>query len=353
MKVQQTMRRKTSLISMLTIAMLMASGGYVWSQLRARVELVVVPVNVRDADGKLVTGLTKDDFAVTEDGVRQSIANFSVEPAPLSAAIIIDDGMGGNALKRLVPLMDVMVSGFSPDDEIVAFRYDHFVWKLSDFTRDHAAILKSFSELAKIAESRPPEGEPGEPLTTAPPWLRSIAGNITLGSIGAPKPIPSAADRPAQVKTSRVLHNAIYDATNALRTRPQSFRKMILLVSDGQVGGSGNTQTLERNVDLLLQSQIQVYSVATDYALREGAFSVLSVYGKATGGDVYGGGSPRDMETAFLRITEQARNQYVLSYVSTNEPKGVQGIRREIDVKTRTPGQTVSHRKTYMQYPAR
>jgi hypothetical protein len=67
--------------------------------------------------------------------------------------------MGGNALKRLVPLMDVMVSGFSPDDEIVAFRYDHFVWKLSDFTRDHAAILKSFSELAKIAESRPPEGE--------------------------------------------------------------------------------------------------------------------------------------------------------------------------------------------------
>jgi hypothetical protein len=59
MKVQQTMRRKTSLISVLTIAMLMASGGYVWSQLRARVELVVVPVNVRDADGKLVTGLTK------------------------------------------------------------------------------------------------------------------------------------------------------------------------------------------------------------------------------------------------------------------------------------------------------
>jgi hypothetical protein len=236
---------------------------------------------------------------------------------------------------------------------MVAFRYDHFVWKLSDFTTDHSVIEKSFSELAKIAESRPPEAEPGEPLTTAPAWLRSIAGTITLGSIGAPKPIPSGSDRPKPVKTSRVLHNAVYEAATALKSRPESFRKMILLISDGQVAGAGNTQPIEKNVDLLLQTQIQVYSVATDYALREGAASILSVYGRATGGDVYGGGSARDMESAFLKITEQARNQYVLSYVSTNEPKGIQGIRREINVKARNSDLTVTHRKSYIQLPAR
>ena len=347
------MRRKTRLTILFTILAVMASAEFVRSQIRARVELVVVPVSVRDASGRLVTGLTKDDFMVTEDGVRQSIASFSVEPAPLSAAIIIDDGMGSNALKRVASLLEVMTSGFSPNDEMVAFRYDHFVWKLSDFTRDHAVIEKSFSELPKIAESRLPESNPGEPMAAQPSWLRSIAGNLTLGSIGAPKPIPSGSDRPVAARTSRVLNNAVYEAANALKPRPESFRKMILLVSDGQVAGSGNTRPIEKNVDQLLQAQIQVYSVATDWALREGAASLLSLYGKATGGDVYGGGNPREMETTFLRITEQARNQYVLSYVSTNETRNIQGVRREINVKARNPDQTITFRKSYMQFPAR
>src|SRR4029450_4129359 len=119
---------------------------------------------VRDADGKLVTGLTKADFTIKEDGVPQNIANFSIEPAPLSAAIIVDDGMGANALKRLIPLLDVMTSGLPREDEMVSFRYDHFVWKLSNFTNDHKAIVKSFAALAKIAESRPAEGDPGEAM---------------------------------------------------------------------------------------------------------------------------------------------------------------------------------------------
>jgi VWFA-related protein len=144
------MSRKTYLIALLGIAGLIASGEYVWSQIRARVELVVVPVSVRDSGGKLVLGLEKDDFIVTEDGAPQHLASFSVEPALLSAAIVIDDGMGSVALKRLIPLLDVMTSGFTAEDEMIAYRYDHFVRKLSDFTKDKATIKKSYKELPKI-----------------------------------------------------------------------------------------------------------------------------------------------------------------------------------------------------------
>jgi VWFA-related protein len=342
------MKRKTYFIVLLAIVAAITSGDYVWSQIRARVELVVVPVNVRDSDGKLVTGLKKDDFVITEDGVPQTISNFSLDPAPLSAAIVIDDGMGSNALKRLIPLLDVMTSGFTAEDEMIAFRYDHFVWKLSNFTHNKATIKKSFNELPKIAEGRQPEGEPGEPLGTAPGWLR-----IDLGTNGPPVPVPTAVDRPKPVRTSRVLHNAMYDAANALKGRPETFRKIVFIVSDGQVGGSGNTQSFEKTLELMLQNQIQVYAVAVDYALREGLLNVLHGYAKTTGGDVFGGGSSRDMETAFLKITEQARNQYVLSYVSTNEPRSLQGVRREIKVKTRQSGYSVAHRNSYIQYPAK
>lgn len=345
------MRRKTYPLLTVAIAVLLGSATYLWSQIRARVELVVVPVNVRDSSGKLVTGLTKDDFVVTEDGVTQTISYFSIDPTPLSAAIVVDDGMGGEALKRLVSTMDVLISGFSPEDEMVAFRYDHFVWKLSDFTNDPKVIQKSFGELPKIAESRPAQGEPGEAAAGGPAWLRALGGMINIGSNGPPNPIPSGADRPKMVPASRVLHNAIFEAANVLKGRPDTRRKIILLISDGQVAGAGNTQSLDKNTDLLVQGNIQVYAVATDYALYEGPLGVLNAYAKATGGDVYKGGSTLDMESAFPRITEQARNEYVLGYQSTNEPRGLGGVHREISVRTVKPNQTVTHRRGYIQYP--
>jgi VWFA-related protein len=337
----------------LAVVLLLVPRADVWSQLRARVEEVVVPVNVRDATGSLVIGLTKDDFTVLEDGKPQTISSFSIEPVALSAAIVIDDGMSGTALKRLVPLLEVLTAGFTADDEMAAFRYDHFVWKLSDFTNDSAAIQKSFGELARISETRPAQGVPGEAMAGGPNWLRAIVGALSggIGTVGAPSPIPSGADRPKPVPTSRLLHDAIYEAANLLRTRPADRRRFIFLVSDGQVTGA-NKRTLEQNTDFLLQNDIQVYAVATDFALLEGRFGALGSYATATGGDVYSGGSPRDMETAFGSITEQARNQYVLGYASTNRVTGVRGIYRQIDVKAKPPGVRVTHRRGYIQYPA-
>jgi hypothetical protein len=125
---------------------------------------------------------------------------------------------------------------------------------------------------------------------------------------------------------------------------------MIFLVSDGQVGGA-NKHSLDSNIALLTQNDIQVYAVATDFALLEGRFGALGAYTRATGGETFGGGSPRDMEIAFGAITEQARNQYVLSYVSTNRVTGSRGVEREIQVRVKRPGMSVTHRRGYTQFP--
>lgn len=345
------MRRSRAILILLLMALLV-SAVTVRSQIRARVDLVVVPVNVRDGGGKLVTGLTREDFSVTEDGLTQSITNFSIEPQPLSAAIVVDDGMGGNALRRLAPLFVALTAGFTPEDEMASFRYDHFVWKLSDFTNDPETIRKSLSVIEKIAETRPAQGDPGQPAAAGPAWLSSILGifNGGIGSNGPPPTIPSGADRPKPVPASRVLHDAVYDAAIALRDRPKDHRKIIFIISDGQVAGA-NAHSLQQNTDLLLKNEIQLYAVSTDFALLEGSLGVLSSYARATGGDVYSGGSAPAMETAFSRITEQARNQYVLGYVSSNRMTGPAGIFREIAVRTRVANQSVTHRKGYIQLP--
>ena len=58
---------------------------------RAGVDLVVLNVAVLDDDGEPVTGLTAEDFKISEDGVRQEIALFaSSSNTPLDIALVLD-----------------------------------------------------------------------------------------------------------------------------------------------------------------------------------------------------------------------------------------------------------------------
>ena len=356
------MRWKSFLVLAPALLLLLVSTDTLRSQIRSRVDLVVVPVSVRDNNGFLITGLERDDFTVLEDGKPQTIANFSMDALPLSAAIVIDDGISGNALKRLVPLLPAVTGAFVPDDEMTSFRYDHFVWRLSEFTNDREQIEQSFSELAKIAEARPDEPEPPAAIAKierkTPGWVRAIAGLFSLGSIGAPSSLPST-PAPKSARATRIMHSAVYEAAIALQDRAEDHRRIILLISDGVVSEPqisvvpGRTlHSFDRNVDLLLKNEIQVYSVYTLADLLETSSGMLDSYAKATGGDVYGGRSESDMEFALSRLVDQARTQYVLGYVSSNTPPP-QGAYRKIEVKSGTPDQKriVVHRKGYIQYP--
>jgi VWFA-related protein len=340
----------------LTLALL-SSSATLRSQIRARVDLVVVPVSVRDSNGFLVPNLEREDFTVLEDGKPQTITNFSADPQPLSAAIVVDDGVSGLALKRLIPLLPVVAAAFVPEDEMASFRYDHFVSPLSQFTNNPQQLEKSFQELVPIAESRPDEPEPSPQLVKleqkTPGWLRALAGLFRIGSNGPPETMPSATTRPRPARGSRTMHTAVYEAARVLQERPEDRRKIILLISDGVVSEpQSSPHSFDRNIDLLVRNQIQVFSVFTLATLLDTSFGVLDSYARATGGDVYGGRSESDMKFALSRITEQARSQYVLGYVSSNTAPA-RGARRKIEVRSGDPEQKrrVIHRQGYTQFP--
>jgi VWFA-related protein len=347
------MRQKLTLF--LTLALLF--GTIVTAQIRTRVDLVVVPASVRDSKGELVAGLTINDFKVFEDQVPQTISNFSDDPQPLSAAIVIDTGMGGIAQRRLVPLFITLTNGFSEFDEMASFRYDHLVFKLSDFTKDRDAIEKSFSIVKTIAAKQPATVPAGAPAPTAPKILQMLLGALQNGggyggAVDATRSptetLPTVRSR--VVPPSRVLYDAIYEAAKALETRPTERRRIIFIVSDGQVSGT-NDHNLEEVTNLLLRDNIELFAVTTDSGAFEGKFGVLGSLARATGGDDYRGLNTNAMESAFNRITEQARNQYVLGYQSTNEAPNGLPVVRTIEVKGRDNGWKVTHRKGYTQVP--
>src|SRR5215831_5495158 len=120
--------------------------------IRADVDLVVVPTSVKDRDGHFVYDLKQEDFAIFEDGRRQQIQQFSIDPAPLSAVVLVDTGLGGTALRRFSAAITALSSAFIPMDEVEAYRYQKYVAKLSDFTNDEEQLQKGLAFIRAISD---------------------------------------------------------------------------------------------------------------------------------------------------------------------------------------------------------
>jgi VWFA-related protein len=326
-------------------------------QLRTKIDLVVVPVSVRDQNGALVENLKQNDFTILEDNKPQTISNFSTEPQPLSAAIIMDTEMTGAELRRLklvVDQGDELIRKFHESDEFAAYRYDHTVTKLTDFTRDPQEIRKSFESVWTIAASKPADSEPGAVIGPSP--LRAILDRTQIGTSGPPQdatrptpvaPKPSTNSRPTEV--SRVLHDAIFTAAMDLEKRPASQRKIILLISNGEVSGT-NQHSQGETASRLYADGIQFYAVGTEPQVFA-HFSLLNSYSRATGGATFEGKNELSMANAFGQVVEQARYQYMLGYRSSNEVPGTRPVLRKIDVKVGDKKLRVTHRQNYLQYP--
>src|SRR2546425_4026339 len=98
------MRRKSRtfgkivLLILLLLALAASAEDY---KIRAKVDLIEVPVTVKGASDKLITGLTKDDFVILEDGRPQTISTFTPDPVPLSAVVIVDTGLLSGSLSKV------------------------------------------------------------------------------------------------------------------------------------------------------------------------------------------------------------------------------------------------------------
>jgi hypothetical protein len=101
--------------------------------LEKTVSFVTVPVTVKDDEGKLVDGLLQKDFTILEDGVPQRLALFTSDPFPLSAAVVIDQGISDLTLKKVNQTFSALNGSFGPFDEVAVFTYGNSVNQRSDF----------------------------------------------------------------------------------------------------------------------------------------------------------------------------------------------------------------------------
>jgi VWFA-related protein len=311
--------------------------------------LVVVPVTVKDFKGHLVDGLRRDDFAVLEDGVEQKIRLFTSDPFPLSAAVVLDVGVPDPVLRKVNETLPSLAAAFSQFDEIALFTYGDTVRKEHDFS---AVTDRYASAIKRLKKEGQKGGAPvaGGPLGQSSPTVngKPVDPNVPHGGVYI------------NYREAHVLNDAILAAAQDLATRPKDRRKLIFVIGDGkEVGSHANYAQVLR---VLLSNAIAVYGVEVgdpslplvrDLEKINAPFSgygnLLPRYAKKTGGDVFAEFDSNAVETAYARVTQEARNQYTLGYNAKSTGPG--NSYRSIEVIVHRPGLKVHAKDGYYPLP--
>jgi Ca-activated chloride channel family protein len=283
------MRAPAAIGPLLLAAVVAAQDGPVRDArvFRSAIELTSITATVRDREGRLVTGLTRDAFEVFEDGVRQPITHFTNERVPVSLAVLLDvsDSMFGRRMVDARGAVEQFLAELlDPADEFLLLAFNHEPFFLSTWSRDRGRVS------ALLGGIRPTGG------------------------------------------------TAAYDAV--MSALPQfvargNQRAALLLISDG--ADTASDATLREVRSALLRTDAFAYAVAIDsgeQAINRRVNPVaLREITDTSGGRTEVVRGVQEMLPGIARIAEELNSQYLLGYSS---PHGADGEFHSIRV--RVPG---------------
>jgi Ca-activated chloride channel homolog len=110
--------------------------------------LVTVPVIVTDRYGRFRAGLNRNDFSVLEDGVAQKIEEFSASEAPFSVALLIDTSRSTQSkLSAIRKAALSFIKQLYPRDSVMIVTFDEKVRFIGDFSSNPSDLEKSVKSL--------------------------------------------------------------------------------------------------------------------------------------------------------------------------------------------------------------
>lgn len=254
---------------------------------RSEVSAVKVDVRVMPGAGKPSGVLTKEDFAVYDEGVRQTVNYFGREDEPLNLILVLD-------------VSDSMRRSLSE----VASNARQALGVLGAEDQTGVVLYASRAMLA-------------QPLTKDPALVReAILSNMYKQTLGR----------------ETVLNEALITAVDALRKTPLTSRRAIVVVTDNL----SNVDRVNRlQVEQVLQSEnIVLNAIVVPPPAPPLTATVVDVrpYVEKTGGEMM---TASTVSTAFKGLLERIRARYTLQYAM---PPGEAGKFRKIRVELSDEG---------------
>jgi Ca-activated chloride channel family protein len=239
--------------------------------IKQQVNLVELPVTVRDHEGRFVSTLQMSNFRVYEDGRPQEITLFRNEDIPVTVGLVVDHS-GSMAAKQLEVAegAQAFVQASNPQDrEFVV----NFADEVSFGLRKDVAFTSNIDEL-----------------------------RTALSSV-------SASGR-----------TALYDAVAAALENIQNDsldKKVLLLISDG--GDNASKHNFAQVLRMAQTLNVIIYSIGLfDQYSADQNPKVLKKLSEETGGYAYFPTSYSEVISVCRQIADDIRHQYTLTYSPTD-----------------------------------
>lgn len=319
--------------------------GETRNRITTRTELVIVPVTVKNRDGQLVGDLQRDEFRVFSDGAEQQIVLFDSQPYPLSAVVLVDNDLAEKEAEQVKKSLNAIAAGFGPGDEVALVTYAEFPETVEDFSFSNDKLYTALKRLDLSSHSTTIINDP----TTAGPIINGQTqpdGTGTTGQGG----VQVRGFGKAAIHNS--LDDAIYAAGQMLKGRGRDRRKIIFLITDGS-NTHNNQHSFDETLHSLLLGDISVFAISVTHQtpigrsiIQHGA-AEIDKYAAATGGDTFYAAKQNDLERLYSEVTEQARNEYTITFAPREADRTKDY--HTIEVRVRRPNLDVSARQGYFQ----
>lgn len=259
---------------------------------------VRLPVTVSDKKKKknLVSGLTRGDFAVFEDGVQQEITFFTDEKTnpPVYVGVLMDTSPSTAGKMK-----------FSKEAA------KNFIYTVTRLRKDKAAFMTFDHEIN---------------------LRQDFTDKLDL--------LDKSVDRVNKVGSQTALYDAIWQFSDEkLRNAPG--RRVIVLITDGD--DTFSRAELKDAIDIAQRTETTIFAISTKAGflgsvpgvdagtVKDKGDKFLTQLCEDTGGEAFFTGNMLDLERAFMKVSEELRSQYIITYRPLNQ--SYDGKERKIEVR--------------------
>ena len=271
----------------------------------AGTDIVNITITVRDAQGRLVSDLTRADFAIQEDGRPQAVQVFAraVEPGH-DDTLALDLGLLLDTSESMIKMLRL--------SQEAAVRF------LQSIPRARDLITIFFDEDIRLSRY---DSENQQGLIER---IETIKGGGWTA-----------------------LYDAI--AVYLVRVQDASGRKVLVLFTDGE--DSRSAIPLGDLIQSIRSSAVTIYPIGIMGGFPSGSARLiqsrafLQQIAEITGGQLFTPASSKDLGGIYQKILDELSAQYVIGYVSDNPRQD--GKFRKLKVDVHRDGMKVRHRTGY------
>src|SRR5919199_1336728 len=290
---------------------------------------VLLPVTVRDAAGRLVTDLRRENFRVWEDGREQPLSDLRLRRVPVDVLLMVDSSSSvANNLEDFRRAVEEFSSRLAEDDRVALLKFDDRVELLQDWTSSRVQLRRSLRRVA-----------PG----TFTHFNDALA-------LSARELFRDARRRHAVVVLSDGIDNGSTTASaQAALAALLEAGAIAYCISNTEVERAEKRAELDKLLDAppsaVKFNQLRIDDLNESLRVLDASERSLDALTSATGGRAYKPASFSSLDQVYAEGAEELRSQYALYYTPLDKTRD--GRFRRVQVHVSDPTMRVSARVGY------